>query len=165
MPTRDWRLLEELVVHGLTTSTRPNAGQRTSRALIENVIRRWPRFKTFFTTLLDCIEDHFNSSKQDAPSNDDAYDVQPYTLLLYENDAWVNSQDVYNPTRARVLALKLEERGYICSFTDSELVVSLPLKLLGEENVGSAEAAEGDFDEEAEEEAPEDGEAWPKKEE
>lgn len=153
------RLPEELTINGMNISTRPNAAQKVSRAMIENVSRRWPRFKSFFGNLLESIEEHYRSAREDAPGNDDAYDIQPYTLLLYENEAWVSSQEVCNATRARVLALKLEERGYLCSFTDAELVVSLPLQLRGEA-AGGGGPADGFEEEEMEEEDPSNVAAW-----
>merc|ERR1712048_368876 len=73
---------------------------------------------------------------------DEAYDFSPFILTLYGENGWLDTQQVCSAARARVLALKLEERGYYCDFTETDLVVSLPLRLRGEGSMVSHEEEE-----------------------
>jgi len=84
---------------------------------------------------------------------EEAYDFPPFVLPLYEETGWLDRQHVCSAPRARALALRIEERGYRCDFTESELLVSLPLRLKGESTEGPyGEEDEGDFPFEEEEE-------------
>mmetsp|Transcript_18830 Transcript_18830/g.47252 ORF Transcript_18830/g.47252 Transcript_18830/m.47252 type:complete len:283 (+) Transcript_18830:95-943(+) len=85
---------------------------------------------------------------------EEAYDFPPFVLPLYDETGWVDKQHVCTAARARALALRIEERGYCCDFTEAELLVTLPLRLKGESAVeGPYGEDEGDYPEEEEEEA------------
>lgn len=141
------QLPEDLVVNGTVRSTRPNTAERVGRQLIDLVIRRWHGYRGFFSSTLTKIDDHFQSLAVDDTGSDEAYDFQPFIFPLFGDDVWL-STDVCSGTRARVLALKLEERGYLCQFSETDLVVSLPLHLRGdggafdEEDPGGGEEGE-----------------------
>jgi len=120
----------------------------------------------FFSRILEEVEQHFRSvgetSGQGAiaatqeEEEAEAYDFIPYVFPLYGETGWADEQQVNSGQRARALALKLEERGYLCDFTEAELVVSLPLRLKGEyfeggvEGEEDEEGMEGMFDQEEE---------------
>ena len=42
---------------------------------------------------------------------------------------WISPTQICSASRARILAIKLEELGYLCEFSEADLLVSLPLKL------------------------------------
>jgi len=132
-------LPEEIVVNGTLRSTRAVSAKQVGRTLIAGVVNRWPGFRAFFTQTLNQIDQHFlsaaSSSSTSVAANDDeaaaaeeAFDFPRFVLPLFR-EGWVTPTQVCSAARARVLALKLEELGYLCEFSDSELLVSLPLKL------------------------------------
>lgn len=154
-------LPNEIVINGVARSTGANVAQKVGRDLMAGVVRQWPGFSTFLAQLLDTIREHFQAvgdlsgaklgaagnqrpprtmaadaecaseGKEDA-EEEEAYDFPPFVLPLYDEKGWVDQHHVCSAARARALALRVEERGYRCDFTEAELLVSLPLRLKGE---------------------------------
>merc|ERR1712203_784541 len=91
-----------------------------------------------FETLLKDIEVHFenvgNKSSATSSEVEEAWDFPAFVLQMYGEKGWVDASNLGCAARARVLALKLEERGYRCEFSETDLVITLPLKLYGEES-------------------------------
>jgi len=86
---------------------------------------------------------------------EEAYDFPPFVLPLFGETGWIDPSHISSGPRARAVALWLEERGYLCEFTDTELLVSLPLRLKAEVLGGYAFDGEDEelFGEEEEETA------------
>merc|ERR1712106_573211 len=141
LDARNLMLPEEIVVNGTVRSTRKPSGLEVARNLVDNVIERWPAFPTYLQSILDKIQLHYKNigvkSAKGMP-DDEAYDFLPFRLTVYRETGWADPPNVCSAARARVLALTLEERGYLCEFSDADLVVSLQLKLRGEKNVEAA---------------------------
>lgn len=136
LDARSLKLPEDIIVNGVTRSTLKPAAHRVARTLIDSVVARWPGFAEYLAGIIEKIWLHYrsvgNKSATGTPE-DEAYDFPPCRLLLYGEDGnWADAQNVCSAARSRVLALKLEDRGYFCDFTDTELVVALPLRLRGE---------------------------------
>merc|ERR1712154_710735 len=99
-----------------------------SRELMSNVIRRWPSFAEYFSKTLENIRAHFKEvgessaapGGQGQGTEDSGYDFPPYVLSIYEESGWSDMKNVSSGARARLLALKLEECGFCCEFTDTE---------------------------------------------
>ena len=59
---------------------------------------------------------------------------------LNDSKGWISPLQICSASRARILAIKLEELGYLCEFSEAELLVSLPLKLRCEMAISAAGA-------------------------
>jgi len=138
---RHFQLPDEVVVNGTLRSTRGHGtAHQVARALVSGVVSRWPGFDAFLESTLESIRAHFESvgtassscNASSAQDSDEAWDFPSFVLALYGEKGWVDAQHLTTAARARVLALKLEERGYHCEFSETELVVSLPLRLRAE---------------------------------
>lgn len=149
---RNLQLPEELVINGILRNTRSNAAHRVGRDLVSQIIEHWSGFSIFLQATLEKIRLHyhavgeraslFNTATIHDGEAEEAYDFSPFVLALYGEKGWLNTDQVCSAARARVLALKLEEHGYRCDFTETELVVSLPLRLRGEGGVVGNEEEE-----------------------
>eukprot|EP00930_Biecheleria_cincta_P062809 TRINITY_DN48254_c0_g1_i1.p1 TRINITY_DN48254_c0_g1~~TRINITY_DN48254_c0_g1_i1.p1 ORF type:complete len:401 (+),score=84.41 TRINITY_DN48254_c0_g1_i1:34-1236(+) len=138
-------LPEEIVINGVSRSTdTSHTAHKVGRDLIAAVLNRWPSFDSFLAgTLLD-IAKHFEkvglkSATSTAAEEvedevaEESFDFPRFALPVFgEDGCWLSSRDVCSTPRARVLALKLEELGYRCEFTETELLIGLPLKLCSE---------------------------------
>lgn len=132
---RRHKLPEQIFINGVMRSRLKSAGHEAANNLLTTVIDKWRGFPAYLTLTLDKIWQHYKSVGGNASAGlpeDEAYDFTPFRLPLYAEDGWVDQQNVCSAARARVLAVKIEARGYLCSFSDTELVVTLPLKLQGE---------------------------------
>lgn len=130
-------LPEEIRINGVVRSTKLALGPKVAQEVLDNIIKHWPGFDGFLASLLTTIRSHFHTvgtSSGTGSQEDQAYDFQPFVFPIYEDGdkGWLDKQNVCSASRARLVAYKLEDRGYICSFSDSELIVSLPLSLKGE---------------------------------
>jgi len=151
------QLPEEIVVNGATCNCRQhNVADLVARDLVSRTISRWPGFDAYLDAMLEAIQAHFESvaSRSNQPGGEDAedaYDFPPFLLALFGEKGWLDSRHVCSTARARVLALKMEERGFICEFSETDLAVSLPLRLKGEAIGGGPGAPdEGPLEEEEE---------------
>lgn len=97
----------------------------------------------FFATILEDIDNHYQKVGSKSTSSTAAEDVEDevaeesfdfprFAFPIFGEEGWLSLKEVCSTPRARVLSLKLEELGYHCEFTESELLVSLPLKLRSE---------------------------------
>eukprot|EP00928_Gymnodinium_smaydae_P027130 TRINITY_DN21079_c1_g5_i1.p1 TRINITY_DN21079_c1_g5~~TRINITY_DN21079_c1_g5_i1.p1 ORF type:complete len:412 (+),score=105.59 TRINITY_DN21079_c1_g5_i1:70-1236(+) len=140
---------------GSSSTSSRGAGAGTAakvcRELIGEVISQWPNFTNFLEDTLTRIAEHFRdvgerSARQQ--EGEEAYDFPPFILQLCgdgeEEQSWLDRSNVNSGPRARVLALKLEACGYLCEFSDLDLVVSLPSRLRGE----SEAQQQGSYDDE-----------------
>jgi len=160
-------LPEEVTINGIVRSTNvKQSAHKVGRTLVANVVSRWKDFNEFFSSILTAIEDHFQSvalqssraSKPDEVQDavaEEAFDFPRFVVQLFGEEGWLTPKQVCSAARARVLALKLEELGYECEFTDSDLVVGLPLHLQSE--VSGNAAGSQEEPEEPQEEAAENG--------
>jgi len=131
-----------LIVNGVARRSEPNVAAKVGRELLEMVTKAWTGYNTYCSRIIKDLQGHFKlvgelSSKRktaSAEEEDDmeGYDFPPYVLPIYSETGWVDKRHLNSGPRARVLALTLEERGFLCQFTDAELVVTLPLRLRGE---------------------------------
>lgn len=150
-----FNLPSELIVNGVLRNTCPNVAQRVGRDLLETVTRRWAGFSNFFTRLVDDIREHFRHVGEescgpragDEEDQAEAYDFPPFVIPIYGDAGWIDEQHINSAQRARALALKLEERGFVCDFTEADLIVALPLRLQGESMDGPPDGGEDDVDE------------------
>lgn len=131
------QLPEEIFVNGVLRSTVKSEAHEVAADLVATVIENWRGFPRFLSAMSEKVKNHYKNvgAKSAAgTAEDEAYDFLQYRLQLYneEKGSWADPTNVCSAARARVLAMKLEERGYICGFSDIELTVSLPLKLRGE---------------------------------
>jgi len=115
---RFFKLPQEVIINGVLRSTDPDDGNAASRDVIKKVISQWPSFSSCLKRTLTAIRDHFHhlaAASANASQNGDAeeaYDFRPFSIALYGERGWVDERDLCSPGRARVLAMKLEERGY-----------------------------------------------------
>eukprot|EP00933_Yihiella_yeosuensis_P041430 TRINITY_DN35820_c0_g1_i1.p1 TRINITY_DN35820_c0_g1~~TRINITY_DN35820_c0_g1_i1.p1 ORF type:complete len:447 (+),score=68.48 TRINITY_DN35820_c0_g1_i1:58-1341(+) len=157
---RDARQLElpdEVVVNGvLRSSKRELSANKVSSMLMADVIDRWPTWRQFYSHTLNAIRDHYQSvavksvsgeAASEDPAAEEAFDVPRFVMPIFGDDGWLKPKQIGSTARARVLAVKLEELGYLCEFTESELMVGLPLRLRCEA-VASNNGADGLDDEE-----------------
>jgi len=155
LDARSLQLPSELVVNGVAHSTSaasgPGAARRVARGAVAEIEGRWRGFQRFLEQTLSSVAAHFQQVGEAAHGPEeafDSYDFPPFVLPLYGEKGWLDAGNVCSGPRARTLALRLEACGYLCEFTDTELLVRLPLRLQGE--------APPDLGPDAEE--PEDGE-------
>ncbi|CAE7367405.1 unnamed protein product [Symbiodinium natans] len=131
----------ELVINGIPRSTRLTRAKAVSQNVVLGVTQRWPGFNTFLGQVLAQIEEHFqavgsrsgvhaDAQDEEAAAADEAFDFPRFVIPLFREEGWVAPKHICSSARARVLALKLEELGYLCEFSDADLLVSLPLKFL-----------------------------------
>jgi len=137
-------LPEEVVVNGVSRSTAPaHTAQKVGRDLIAAVLNRWPSFDSFLAGTLTDIDKHFEKVGSTSATStaaeevedevaEEAFDFPRFALPVFAEEGWLSSREVCSTPRARVLALKLEELGYQCEFTEAELLIGLPLKLRSE---------------------------------
>eukprot|EP00913_Durusdinium_trenchii_P035574 g33290.t1 len=130
---------KEIVVNGAFRSLQPDASQ-VSRTLVTTIINRWAGFHTFFAGILHEIDEHFKSVgsrsadsidpiDEEAAAAEEIFDFPRFAVQLFREEGWVSPNQICSASRARILALKLEELGYLCEFAEGDLLVSLPLKL------------------------------------
>ncbi|CAE7943466.1 unnamed protein product [Symbiodinium necroappetens] len=145
----------EILVNGISRSTRTTRAKTVGQNVVLGVVQRWdaetralqmlrplrwPGFNSFLSQLLTQIEKHFqavgsrsgaheDAQDDEAAAADEAFDFPRFVLPLFRDEGWVAPTHICSSARARVLALKLEELGYLCEFSDADLLVSLPLKL------------------------------------
>merc|ERR1712113_740202 len=74
---------------------------------------------------------------------EESWDFPPFIINLFGEKGWADTYNLTSAARARTLALKLEERGYHCDFTETDLVITLPLRLHAEENSAGPEFEDG----------------------
>jgi len=156
-------LPDEIIVNGTVRVVDCLEAQDVARDTIQLTISGWVGFRAFLNATLDAIRSHFHSVAEksafvggdDAQDADESYDFSPFLLALFGEKGWLDDKHVCSAARARVLALKIEERGYRCEFSETELVVMLPVQLKGESYQGG-HAEDGPPDEE--EDMYEDGE-------
>eukprot|EP00438_Fugacium_kawagutii_P002622 Skav201673 [mRNA] locus=scaffold641:359441:360649:+ [translate_table: standard] len=128
----------EIVVNGVLCSLHQLDANQVGRSLLTGVINRWQGFQAFFTSILNQIDEHFKSIASQSASSveakddeaacaEEAFDFPRFVVPLFREEGWVSP--ICSASRARVLALKLEELGYLCEFSETDLLVSLPLKL------------------------------------
>jgi len=138
---RHFQLPDEVIVNGVARNVKTyDTAQRVSRELIAGVISRWPGFPTFLEELLEKIRKHFEAvavasdslRRAEAQDAEEAWDFPQFVLTLYGDEGFLDQKNLLSAARARMLALKLEECGYLCEFSDTELLVGLPLRLLAE---------------------------------
>jgi len=120
---RELLLPESIIVNGSMRGTKPPPGAKVARDLIRMVLDRWRGFGAFFGGLLGQIEAHFRAVGEGALNINIVFDFQPFALPLYGDSGWLDAAHVCSAARARALALKLEEEGYRCHFSDTELMV------------------------------------------
>jgi len=130
----------EIVVNGVLRSLHQLDANQVSRTLLTGVINRWQGFSSFFANILNQIDEHFKSvasqsaasveaKDEEAACAEEAFDFPRFVVPLFSEEGWVLPNHICSASRARILALKLEELGYLCEFSDADLLVSLPLKL------------------------------------
>lgn len=149
LDARSLQLPGELVVNGVTHSTAaasgPGAARKVARGLVAEVEGRWRGFQRFLEQTLSSVASHFQQVGEISHSQEevfDSYDFPPFVMALYGEKGWTDVSHVCSGPRARMLALKLEGCGYLCEFTDTELLVRLPLRLRGEALAGLGPDAE-----------------------
>lgn len=134
-----FKLPNEVIVNGCIRSVREHdKANKVGQGLVDNIVARWSNWKDFFEDTLQKLETHYeNVGNRSAASctqeMEEAWDFPPFIIPLYTEKGYADPANLGNGPRARVLALKLEERGYRCEFSETDLVVSLPLQLVGEE--------------------------------
>lgn len=142
---RHFQLPDEVIVNGVARNVKTHdVAQRVGRELTAGIISRWPGFQTFFEELLERIRMHFEAVTiasdslrgVDSQAAEEAWDFPHFVLNLYGDEGFLDRKNLLSAARARTLALKLEQCGYLCEFSDTELLVGLPLRL-------RAETAEG----------------------
>jgi len=145
---RHFQLPDEVIVNGVARNVKTHdVAQQVGRELTAGIISRWPGFQNFFQELLERIRAHYEAVAVasdslrgvDLQDAEEAWDFPQFVLTLYGNEGFVDQKNILSAARARMLALKLEECGYLCEFSDTELLVGLPLRLLAE----TAESAMG----------------------
>lgn len=130
----------EIVVNGVLRSLHQLDANQVGRSLLTGVINRWQGFQPFFANVLSQIDEHFKSvasqsaasveaKDEEAACAEEAFDFPRFVVPLFSEEGWVSPNHICSASRARILALKLEELGYLCEFSDADLLVSLPLKL------------------------------------
>jgi len=138
---RHFLLPDEVIVNGVARNVKTHdTAQRVSRELLAGIISRWPGFQTFFEELLERIRTHFEAvaiasdSLRTADSQDaeEAWDFPHFVLTIYGDEGFFDQKNLLSVARVRTLALKLEECGYLCEFSDTELLVGLSMRLLAE---------------------------------
>jgi hypothetical protein len=161
-------LSDDLVINGSLHSTHrvANEGlsaQSVGRDVVSGVIARWPGFEDCLRRVLKRIRNHFqdlaSASSSTANGNsapdhvasaaEESYDFAPFQFPIYAETGWVDGRNVCNAARARVLGLKLEELGYDCEFSETDLIISLPLRLRSEAFGDSSHGDAEDWDAEA----------------
>lgn len=174
-------LPSEVLINGVARMCRrADNAAAVGRAVTKAIVNQWPGFAEFFQSVLSDIRKHYArvahfasdprgaQGFQDAAA-EEAFDFPRFVLPLFDETGWLKPQQVASASRARVLALKLEDLGYRCEFSETELLVGLSLRLrvedlpvqAHEEPAEQEEPFEAQEEEEAEqlpeEEAPEDG--------
>lgn len=123
---RDARLLllpQDIIINGSLRSTQQLAGIDVAKSLVDLVVERWAGFQEYFIRLLDEISAHFQGVAQQSVGVDEPCEFQPFVLPILGDAGWADVKNVCSPARARVLALRLEEVGYWCLFSEVDLVV------------------------------------------
>jgi len=143
---RHFQLPDEVIVNGVARNVKTHdTAQQVSRGLTAGIISRWPGFQNFFEELLERIRTHYETvvvasdslRGVDSQDAEEAWDFPHFVLTLYGDGGFVDQKNLLSAARARTLALKLEECGYLCEFSDTELLVGLPLRLLAETAEGA----------------------------
>lgn len=139
---RHFGLPDLVIVNGVRRGTRCDTAFKVNRNLVKGVVEKWTGFAAFFDGVLEGIRKHYAEVSDTSGSSahgaaEEAYDFPPYVLAIYDVEkGWLEPKHAGGVSRARVLAIKLEERGYLCYFTETELVVQVPSKLRGEMDAG-----------------------------
>eukprot|EP00929_Paragymnodinium_shiwhaense_P121187 TRINITY_DN93346_c0_g1_i1.p1 TRINITY_DN93346_c0_g1~~TRINITY_DN93346_c0_g1_i1.p1 ORF type:complete len:316 (-),score=81.91 TRINITY_DN93346_c0_g1_i1:76-1023(-) len=145
-------LPDGLIVNGVPRSFKSGAAMRVRRNLSASVIARWRDFAEYYAKIVRSVQAHYEQAASDSNKpleGEERYDFPPFVMRLCDENGWLDGKNIHNGTRARALALKLEEEcGYICEFTDSEMIITLPSRLRGEELAahGNGEDEEDDLD-------------------
>jgi len=130
----------EMVVNGVLRSLHQLDANQVGRTLLTGVINRWQGFPSFFANVLSQIDEHFKSvalqsaasveaKDEEAACAEEAFDFPRFVVPLFGEEGWISPTQICSASRARILAIKLEELGYLCEFSEADLLVSLPLKL------------------------------------
>ena len=141
----------EMVVNGVLRSLHQLDANQVGRTLLTGVINRWQGFPSFFANILSQIDEHFKSvalqsaasveaKDEEAACAEEAFDFPRFVVPLFGEEGWISPLQICSASRARILAIKLEELGYLCEFSEAELLVSLPLKLRCEMAISAAGA-------------------------
>lgn len=130
-------LPEEIIVNGVSraTASAVSSARRLQGDMVATVIAGWPDFATYFKVILDTAQKHFKElalAASQIKEGEETYDFTPCVVPLCTEKGWSDTTNVCSGARARVLALRLEEHGYLVDFTDTELVIALPSTLRGE---------------------------------
>merc|ERR1712232_886128 len=128
-------LPDEISVNGVLRQTNARSAHDVRSTVVETVLMEWPGFSACLQALLLSIDTHFRSIAAAATSptvGEETYDFASFVMPLCGEAGWLDNKNVCNGARARVLALRLEEHGYLCEFTETDLVVSLQTQLRGE---------------------------------
>lgn len=141
-------LPDGIIVNGVTRSFNSGAATKVRRDLCASVISRWRDFPDYYHRIVKSVQAHYEEigvTSNKPIEDEELYDFPPFVLGLTDENGWKDGKNVCNGSRARALALKLEEEcGYVCDFTDTELVITVPSRLQGE----APAAQEGPDDEE-----------------
>mmetsp|Transcript_41671 Transcript_41671/g.62972 ORF Transcript_41671/g.62972 Transcript_41671/m.62972 type:complete len:144 (+) Transcript_41671:3-434(+) len=121
-------LPEEVIVNGKKRKTAATPAVKVANDLVEDVIHKWKGFGGFFAKLLEDVEAHFkvmSDMKLDKDLPDLSLDefVLPLWTEEGQTGVWLDASNVGSGARARALALRLEEKGCNCSFSDTALHV------------------------------------------
>lgn len=137
----------EIVVNGAWRTTGSKIASHLSRELIAGVCNRWRNFEAYMDNTLNAVARHFETlaessdrikadndkvDQEDDVEGDDGYDFAPYVIPLWSEAGWTDPDNICSAARARVLALKLEDLGFVCEFTDTDLFVCLASRLKNE---------------------------------
>lgn len=117
-------LPKEIIVNGYLRRTGQPPSLEILRKLRRTVENQWTGFNKLLEGIFKDIEEYFQSVGLDQFTHTNTWEFPPYILPLWEKGMFISSHDVYNAARARTLALKLEEVGYTCYFTDRDLVIN-----------------------------------------